>query len=156
GDASARTKAQAAWADWWAKNKNAVNLAKLDEAPRSLGYTLVVQRSPNGRDGSVKEFAPDGKTVRWEIAGLGYPLDAQVLPESNRVLIAEHGNHVVTERDFTGKIHRSWEAANPVGCQRLPDGGTLITHRNGLTEYNVKNERVFSHERAASDMVGAA
>src|SRR5262249_29159261 len=48
------------WAAWWRDHGAAVELDRLDEARRLLGYTLVVQMQ-NGR---VQELDADGK-LRW-------------------------------------------------------------------------------------------
>ncbi|HEV3144242.1 MAG TPA: hypothetical protein VGZ47_10185, partial [Gemmataceae bacterium] len=104
GDDAARIRCRDAWADWWSQNAEKVDLAKLDENQRMLGYLLVVQMNQNTGVGKVIEYAADNKTIRWQIDGLQFPLDAQVLPQSQHVLIAEHNANQVSERDFQGRI----------------------------------------------------
>ncbi len=154
GDASQREQCRKAWAEWWTKNSETAKLDKLDAAARELGYTLVLQMDANGGMGKAIEFAPDGKTIRWQIGGLQMPVDAQVLPHTNRVLIAEYNSHRVTERDFQGRIVWKKDVNEPVACQRLADGGTFIAHRNGLFEVNAKDEQVFRMDRDMEDIVG--
>jgi hypothetical protein len=60
-----------------------------------------------------------------------------------RVLVAEHGNGRVTERDLKGKV--LWEqrvASQPVGCQRLPNGNTFIVTYNDLLEVTPAGKEV--------------
>lgn len=153
GDDTAREIARKAWAKWWAENGDRVSLTVLDERPLLLGYTLIAQMNANGADGRVVEYAPDGKSIRWQITGLQYPVDTQVLPREQRVLIAEFNSHAVTERDFEGRVHRRIQVTEPVACQRLPDGSTFVAYRNGLAEYNTANERILHFYRGLGDIV---
>jgi hypothetical protein len=153
GDQTKREECRKAWAQWWQANADKVKMVRLDEAPREYGYTLVLEMGANGQ-GKALEFAPDGKTVRWQIDGLVYPVDAQVLPNGNRVLIAEYNGQRVTERDFRGRILWSRQIVAPIGCQRLHDGSTVIAHRRGLIEVNAKDEQVFRYNSDKGDIVG--
>src|SRR5262249_15068471 len=129
-----------------------VDLAKLAEGPRELGYTLVVQMDlpAKGRAGRVIEYGRDGK-VRWQIEGLSLPRDAQVLPNGN-VLILEYSTRRLTERTTTSEI--VWEKAVPgresvISAQRLANGNTFIVTRGGLLEIDRDGKQVATHAAGA-------
>jgi hypothetical protein len=155
GDA-ARRKCRIAWAEWWAKNAVSVDLTRLGDGERMLGNTVMILRDVNSTEGRVLEYGPDGKTILWQINGLQMPLDVQVLPQSQRVLIAEHNSHVVTERDFQGKVHWKYAISQPVACQRLADGNTFIAARDRLVEVDRNGKIAFQLARGAqADIVAA-
>ncbi len=153
GSQTEREECRQAWAHWWQANADKIKMDRLDEATREYGYTLVLEMGAHGQ-GKALEFATDGKTVRWQFDGLLYPVDAQVLPNNNRVLIAEYNGQRVTERDFRGRIIWSRQIVSPIGCQRLRDGSTVIAHRHGLIEVNAKDEQVFRYNSDKGDIVG--
>ncbi len=71
-------------------------------------------------------------TPRWEIDNLASPVDACLLP-GNRLLVAEAGADLVTERDFKGNV--LWHAnlpGTPVSVQRLANGNTFIGLASGV------------------------
>src|SRR5262249_35177729 len=82
-DDAARKKCRDAWADWWAKNSETVNLAKLESSHRLLGNTMVILLD----NGVVQEMDAKGKML-WQLKDVQFPLDAQLLP-NDRVLLAE-------------------------------------------------------------------
>jgi outer membrane protein assembly factor BamB len=131
-DLPSRQKYRDAWATWWKEHGGQVELSKLDPATRQHGLTLVVE-SPREGQGRVLEVGADGK-VRWQIDDLVYPVDAQMLP-GKRVLVVEHDELRVTERDFAGKIlWRKTIENEPIGAQRLANGHTFIVCRTELLE----------------------
>jgi hypothetical protein len=148
-DKAARTAFRNAWADWWKANGAGVDLARLDDVPRQMGYTLLV--IPNNQ--KVCEIDRNGKT-RWEINGLQYPFDAQVLPNGH-VLIAEFHGGKVSERTLDGKS--VWEKAVtwPIACQRLPNGNTFIATRNQLLEVNRDGKEVKTITRGRHEILAA-
>jgi hypothetical protein len=153
---AARRKCRDAWSDWWTQNGARIDLAKLDEQPPHLGLTLYVEMT-QGVNGRVREVGRDGKT-RWEIGGLQYPIDAQVVGP-DRVLIVEYTPRRVTERDTKGKViwQRNMAAtAYPMGVQRLPNGNTLIATRNQLLEVDREGKNVSTHNRAGNDIMAGA
>jgi hypothetical protein len=138
-----RRAARDAWAAWWKKSGDKADLARLAEARRGLGYTLIVHRDT--ANGWVTEYDRDGK-VRWEITGLDSPRDAQVLPNGN-VLVCENGEGRLTERTTRGEV--VWEKTLPgpgrlMAAQRLPNGNTFIVTHTGLTEIDRDGKEVFS------------
>jgi hypothetical protein len=150
---AARKTARDAWLAWWKKGGDKVDLAKLSEGPRYLGYTLVVQLDAPGAaakvpsTGRVTEYDKDGK-VRWEIDGLKAPRDAQVLPNGN-VFVFEYSGRRLTERTTKGEI--VWEKTVPgtelaYSAQRLANGNVFIATRTGLVEIDKDGKEVFSHK----------
>jgi HEAT repeat protein len=153
GTAPARRKYRDAWASWWQKNAHQVDLARLDGPERLLGYTLLIQ-ADRRNNWQVVEKSADGK-IRWQITGLNYPTDAQILP-GNRVLIAEHHGQQVTERDFKNTILWKRQVVMPVNCQRLANGHTVIASRNQLVEVDRQNKEVFTYRRPQHDLMAGA
>ena len=127
-DEASRRACREAWRDWWQNKAAKVDLARLDNRERLLGYTLIVVQSGNDK-GRVLEVDAEGR-VRWQIGGLSYPLDAQMVG-NNRVLIAENGGGRVTERNLKGEI--LWEKAvnSPFAVQRLPGDHVFIATADG-------------------------
>jgi outer membrane protein assembly factor BamB len=147
-DAAGRKKCRDAWAAWWKQNADKVDLAKLAEGPRFHGYTVIAEMN------RVRELGTDGK-VRWEIAGLQYAIDAQVV-RRDRVLITEYSGRKVTERDLDGKV--VWEKATPdypTAAQRLPNGNTFIVCRTRLLEVTPEGREVFDYTPAGFIICGA-
>jgi hypothetical protein len=146
-DPAARLKCRDAWSAWWKEHGAAVELAAIEQAPRQLGLTLVVELfDAQRRGGRVLEVDAVGK-VRWQIEGLMNAQDAQVLP-GERVLILEQGQfNRVSERDFKGKILWERPAFNAVGCQRLRNGNTFVVCRNQLLEVDPSGKEVFNYQR---------
>jgi HEAT repeat protein len=114
----------AAWRAWWQENRDKLDVGALGGRPPVLGYTLVAQWDLRGRVNDLIELGTDRKP-RWRIPGLQYSFDFQVLP-GNRLLVAEHLAHRVTERDFQGKVLWEYKTASPVNCQRLANGNTFV------------------------------
>jgi hypothetical protein len=117
-------KRREAWSAWWKLNANRVDLSRIKEHGL-LGYTLICEMKSN----RVYEIDRDGNK-RWVIENVPEPIDAVILP-GNRVLIAEHAAHRVTERDFQGKILWQKDVHTPFKVQRLPNGHTFIASQNG-------------------------
>jgi HEAT repeat protein len=145
-DAASRRKYRDAWLAWWKDNGQSVNLAKLRQRPRLLGYTLLVLLD----EGKVLEVGPDNRS-RWEISDLKLPLDAQMLP-GDRVLIAEYYAQRVTERNTRGDILWSQHVVSPLvaqggplAAQRLPNGNTFIVTDSQLLEVDRDHKEVFSY-----------
>jgi hypothetical protein len=128
-----------AWRTWWKTNGASIDLAKLDDEDRLLGFTLGIEYNT----GRVWECGRDGKT-RWEIRGLSGPMEAQMLP-GNRLLVVESNNNTVSERDTSGKVlwQKSLGPDSPTGCRRLPNGNTFISTHGAVMEFNPKWERQY-------------
>jgi hypothetical protein len=153
GDEAGRKRCRTAWAAWWARDGARLDLAKLDLSQRQLGYTLIVELN-RGLAGRVMEVDRDGQP-RWQIEGLQYPIDAQVVG-NDRVLIAEYRARRVTERSFKGEV--LWEKAVTgylQGVQRLPNGNVFIVTRNHLAEVDREGKEVSSVERPSQDVMAA-
>ncbi len=141
-----RKKAADAWATWWRDNGNEIDLAALAQGASYLGVTLVAElTSTNGTGGNrVYEFGSDGKP-RWEIKDLQFPIDARWL-RGDHVLVAEYNAQRVLERDRGGAL--VWQHkvnGNPVSCQRLANGNTLIATYTHVLEVTPAGREVYNH-----------
>src|SRR5262249_3282553 len=141
-DESSRKKAVDAWKKWWADNEKTVVLTNLDPNRRELGCWVGVENfNPANSRGRVLEVDATGK-VRWEVGGLLWPIDGQVLRGGNVLIIAQNQ---VSERDRSGKP--IWERyfANAFHCERLRNGHTFIACRNMLTVVDKGGKQLFTH-----------
>jgi HEAT repeat protein len=150
GTPEARRKARLAWENWWAREGEALDLARLKESPRRPGLVLIAEAGPvrwgkgGGWGGRVWLTGCDGE-ARWEFAVPRHPEDVRLLP-GPRVLLAESEEWLInpgfgrppeyrlTERDLAGRV--AWEVkldARPRACQRLPDGRTFVAAGDALT-----------------------
>jgi len=135
-DEASRKKCRDAWAAWWKENQQKVDLAKLRETPRLLGYTLVVLLD----QGTVMELNAK-KEPRWHIDNLSFPLDVQYLP-GDHVLVTEYHASRVSERDLKGKIVWQKRVVGPLVGQRLANGNTFIATDSVLMEVDAKGNEV--------------
>jgi hypothetical protein len=147
-DQGSRQKCRDAWAAWWAKHGRKVDLAKLDRAAPLLGYTLVILLDRN----LVMELAADGKTPRWKIDDVRFPLDAQMLP-GERVLVAEQQANRVTERTTKGDVKWEKQVDGPLMAQRLRNGNTFMATRTQLIEVDRTGKEVFSYNQPGGEMI---
>jgi hypothetical protein len=146
-------KARDAWRAWWERHGKGLDLARLDLKPHVLGYTLLCQMDPRGTNGRVMELGPD-KEVKWEIGGLRYPVDAQVI-RPDRVLIAEYLNRRVSERDFKGNVVWEKQVDLPIACERLPNGHTFVATRRGLVVFDRDGKEVFTYHHSTTSISAA-
>jgi hypothetical protein len=146
-DAAERRKYRDAWADWWKKNGDDIDLAKLASPPKFLGYTMIVMLDA----GRVLERDAHDK-ARWQVDGLVFPLDAQRLP-GDRVLAAEFKGNRVTERDRKGNIIWEKPVEGPLAAQRLPNGNTFIATRTRLLEVDRHGNEVLAINRGVDDLI---
>lgn len=145
GSGDDRRKCRDAWEGWWKEHGDRADLARLTREEPLRHLTLVCEYDGASGGGRVAEYGRDGR-LRWEIAGLRGPNDAQLLP-GGRVLAAERNGNRVSERDRTGK--ELWHHTlrdNPIACQRLRNGNTLIATFNELVEVTPKGVEVHSHK----------
>jgi HEAT repeat protein len=146
-DPAARQKCRDAWSAWWKENGATVDLARVEQAPRQMGFTLVVEQFDQARrSGRVLELDAAGK-VRWQFDGLLIAQDAQVLPGERVLVLEQSQQNRVTERDFKGKILWEKPVGNALSCQRLRNGNTFIVCRNLLLEVDPSGKDVFSYPR---------
>jgi hypothetical protein len=99
--AEARRQYRDAWKKWWDDNGDKLDAARLEEADKTLGYTLVVLLDL----GVVMELDA-ANHPRFQLDKLEFPLDAQMLP-GDHVLVAEHNANRVTERTSANQV--VWE-----------------------------------------------
>ncbi len=134
-DVESRQKASKAWEKWWKENGKDVNLARLDEIERMLGYTMCVELDAQNFMGRVVEYGPDRKE-RWSIKDLNYPTDAIIMP-GEKVMIAEQNTGTISLRDIkTGKVDWS-EQMQAMSLSRLPNGHIVVGCRNQIVEWEL-------------------
>lgn len=148
-DEDSRKKGRDAWSAWWRANESKVDLARLEGAPRLLGFTLVVLLD----SGRAVELDAEGKP-RWQIKDLQQPLDAQLLP-GDRLLTAEHSGNRVTERNLKGEVVWEKKIDGPLAAQRLPNGNTFIATRAQLIEVDREGRELFTHYPATDTVMRA-
>jgi len=146
-------KERDAWTAWWQKHQATMDLGRLNNPAALLGYTLVTEMEPRSGTGRVLEIDA-GSKIRWQIAGLRYPVDAQLIGK-DRVLIAEYLSRRVTERDFSGNILWERQVDLPTGCQRLPNGHTFIASHRQLLEVDRDGKEVFTYFQPGSSITAA-
>jgi hypothetical protein len=142
-----------AWQAWWEASRAGLDLAKIDADNHLLGYTLISQLDGRGGTGRVFEIRANEK-VLWQINGLRYPVDAQVIGP-NRVLIAEYLNRQVTERDFKGHILWQYQVDMPINVQRLPNEQTFIATRRQLLIVDREGKVLFTHNAQLTSIAAA-
>jgi hypothetical protein len=148
-DEAGRRKYRDAWAAWWRDNGDKMDLAKLDLTPKLLGYTMIVLLD----EGKLVELDA-ANMVRWQMANLQFPLDAQLLPGGERVLVAENAGNIVTERIVkTGEIKWRHSVEMPLMAQRLLNGNTFIGTRTQLLEVDSSGKEHFSWRPPNGDMI---
>jgi hypothetical protein len=138
-DKAARLKYRDAWKAWWDDHAAKVDAAKLGDAARTVGFTLVVLLD----QGRVLEL-DSANHPRLQISQLGFPLDAQLLPDDH-VLVAEHNGNRVTERNAKNEIVWQRPIEGPIVAQRLANGDTFIANRTGLLQLKTNGDEVFSY-----------
>jgi HEAT repeat protein len=131
-----------AWQAWWKDHQDKIEPAQLEQVSRSLGFTLIVLLELN-----TVEFLDRAKEVRWKIADVQMPLDVQLLPGEQRVLVAEYRADRVSERNLKGEIVWEKKIPGPLVAQRLPNGNTFIALRKQLIEVDKDGKEVFSYSR---------
>jgi len=146
-------KVAAAWQDWWTRNEAQVDMTRFSTPAQLMGLTLIAKNDNRGTTGRVVELTRD-KQKSWEITGLRYPIDAQVVGP-NRVLIAEYLNRQVTERDFTGNILWQKQVLMPIRCQRLRNGDTFIATRRQLLIVDRDGNDKFSYDHTNTSIMAA-
>ncbi len=137
-----RRQCRIAWEGWLKKHGERIDLSRLRDEEPPHGLTVVCEDGDDG--GRVWEGGQSGQPC-WEIVHLEGAHDAHGLA-SGRVLIAEHHANRVSERDHEGKVH--WQqrtADNPIACQRLANGNTLIVTYKALYEVTRDHKEVFRH-----------
>jgi hypothetical protein len=146
-DDASRNKCRDAWAAWWNEQNGKVDLAQLDGIKPLRGYTLLVMLDA----GRVVEVDADNRP-RFQIEGLEFPLDAQILP-GDRVLVAEHNGNRVTERTRKGEIVWEKRVQMPLVAQRLPNGNTFIATQAQYLEVDPGGREVMSRRLPSGELI---
>jgi HEAT repeat protein len=138
-DEASRRKFRDAWMAWWKESGKDLDLAKLEQATKTLGFTMVVLLDA----GKVLDLDAANR-VRWSIDGLQKPLDAQMLA-GERVLVAEHDGDRVTERNRKNEILWEKQITGPLMAQRLANGNTVIGTRTQVVEVDKTGKTVSTY-----------
>jgi hypothetical protein len=149
-ETASRRACRDAWQAWWRQQADGVDLTRLQREAAPHGLTLVCEYDGSGDSGRVWEWGQAGQPC-WEVADLEGPNDVQLLSDG-RLLVAERHANRVTERDHRGKVlweHRANGVA--IGCQRLPNGNTLIVTFHELYEVTRAQKVVFRHPHGRWD-----
>lgn len=141
-NADAHRKYREAWQAWWKEHQAKIERADLERALRPRGYTLIVLL-----DQGVIQDLDAANQIRWKIANVLMPLDVQLLPGEKGVLVAEHQDNLVSERDLKGKVVWRKRVVEPLAAQRLANGNTFIATRTQLLEVDKTGKEVFSYSR---------
>jgi HEAT repeat protein len=144
---AARRKYREDWEAWWKTHGARVDAAKLEEITRTLGCTLVVLLDA----GRVAELDATNRP-RWQVDGLKFPLDAQLLP-GERVLVAEYEGARVTERNRKGEVLWETKVSGPLAAQRLADGHTFIATPRQVIEVDKDGKEVFTYSRPGGETI---
>jgi hypothetical protein len=149
GSKPARQKQRDAWADWWRRQGDQIELARLEQEAPVLGLTLMARVDQK----TIWEVDRAGKT-QWSLSGLDGPIEARML-SSNRILIAENSGNRVTERDRTGKVLWKVDIGDPaLSAQRLPNGNTFIASNATLREVTRDGKEVYRRTLADVGLSG--
>jgi HEAT repeat protein len=159
---AARWSYRDAWAEWWERHGDGLDLAKIELSLNWRGYTLAVcstafraGRGRGGQFGGIVELDALGRT-RWQMKGLSYPVDAQVLDE-RRILVTEYRLAQVTERNHNGDVLRRIRVPDlPLEARRLPSGNTLITTTNRVFEIDHNDKEVWKLNGNPLDTIASA
>jgi hypothetical protein len=138
-----RKKYRQVWQAWWKEHRDKIEPDRLEQASRSLGFTLIALLDLN-----TIELIDRAKDVRWKITGVQKPLDVQLLPGEQRVLLAEYNANRVSERNLKGEVVWQRAIAGPLVAQRLPNGHTFIATQNQLIEVDKDGKEVFTYSRS--------
>jgi hypothetical protein len=141
-DQKANHKYFQAWDAWWKDHQDKISPSRLEQASRTLGFTLIALLDLN-----TVEYIDRAKDVRWKIADAQKPLDVQLLPGEERVLIAEYNANRVSERNLKGEIVWQMPVNGPLVAQRLPNGNTFIATVNQMIEVDKDGKEVFTYSR---------
>jgi HEAT repeat protein len=141
-DEASRTPTRDAWARWWREYGADFPLTP-PPADQQRGGLLVVENfNLIGSRGRVLEVNPAGK-VRWQIDGLAFPWDAQVLP-NGQILVVEQNNRL-SLRDRKGAVVWEKQLLGLFSCQRLRNGHTFLACRSQLLELDDTGKVVFTY-----------
>jgi hypothetical protein len=141
-DLASRRKYREAWETWWKEHQTKIDATRLEQASSSLGYTLVVLL-----DQGIVEDLDRANRVRWKIENVDKPLDAQLLSDEERVLVAEYQANRVSERNLKGEIVWKRNIHGPLAAQRLANGNTFIVTENALIEVDKNGKEMSSYSR---------
>lgn len=157
-DAKAKKRWSQDWEGWWKEASAKVELSKVDFKGAGHSYILVGVNAYNNNKtrytGRLLELDSKGK-AKWELDDLMQPVYASKV-RRDRVLVCEQGGNKVVEYDVKTKKAvwtKSLSGGQPVACERLPNGNTLIVTRNELMEVDRDGKSVKTVTRQSYDIL---
>jgi HEAT repeat protein len=151
-DAAGRARSRQLWEQWWARHGGEADLTALRRRPAELGLTLLSLWESGANLNYLVEMGRD-RQQRWRINDLGYAFDFIVLP-GNRLLMAEHNKHRVTERNFRGEVLWEFSINSPINCQRLPNGHVFVASADRCVIVDRQKNEVLKVDRHGGLMGG--
>jgi hypothetical protein len=165
GGKEAREKCYQAWAAWWDKHHDTLDVEAAYKRPNRPGLVLI-RKGANAK--SVSLYGCDGKP-RWEFKGEGLAkaFNIRLLP-NYRLLITETRTDawarrlggVMTEYDLHGHVlwrYKTKPQAWARDCRRLPNGNTLLDDWSlAVREITPEGKEVASYAVERVGLVGIA
>lgn len=142
-----------AWSKWWKHRPAQADIKALSSKRPESGQIVLTCSGTGVKNAKIIGLGPDKELV-WQIEGLRYPVDVQILGK-NRVLIAEYLGRRVTERDLKGNILWDRSVPLPIACQRLPGGLTFIACRQQLMVVDRQGRDTLAYYHTGPSIVAA-
>ena len=141
------TKARDAWAAWWEKKSESVDLTKIEFKPRLQGFTdfVLLDQSGFGRS-AIVTLGPDLTEKSRVVAANFHPFDARVMPGGGWLVVEQNFGRV-TERDAAGAIRKTYPLNQPVWAEPLPGGGRLFVCRGVVIEQDKEGKQTAVYTR---------
>lgn len=125
------------WEKWLKGDGAKIDLTKVEfDAP---GSNLTLMGSIDFRAGagvarrSVVSAMDNSGVIKWKVeVGSQFQMHAS-MAKRDRILVSEYNYSRVQEYDLKGKVHWTYNVANPIAAYRLRNGNTFVATRNSLT-----------------------
>jgi HEAT repeat protein len=135
-DKKSRSASVDAWKAWWRKEEKNVDLAKLNDVERGSSLLLAVDM----QGGRVLEASRNGR-IRWQLAGVQWPWDAEVCRNGN-IFVAQQNNNQVSLWSRQGKELWRTPCNMPFYCQQLRNGNVFVACRQQISEFDQNGKEV--------------
>jgi hypothetical protein len=158
-DRDPRGTARKVWEKWLKEDGAKVDLKKVEFDSPGSNLTLVgtMELRPvagKARQTTVQAMDPSG-TVKWKVdVGTQYQMHASIA-RRDRILVAENNFGRVQEYALKGKIHWTYNVANPIAAYRLRNGNTFVATRNSLILLDRDKKAVRTVTRGGYDVASA-
>jgi len=134
---------QLAWIDWWKANQAKIDWKSVRSDEPLLGWTLIVENQRP--DGGSRIFEINGASeTRFQLK-IQNPVDAQWLP-GGKFLVGDSAANVIYEMDTHGGIGWIYKGVSPTSIQRLPNGNTVFSTYQSISEVTRDRQTVFTHK----------